>query len=197
MKPSIAMKASVAAGFVLFTVGALRELADPAAAARGGLMPVARAAEACPTPKVDELARDWVIVNSTCTECRSTHLQKGDRIRFARDLSGAASFSAVVTPGSSGRKGSLTEGYSLVSDGVGNVTGPIVLGHDPLDGSPLQLHWLIVKIRSFDSDGLGSCALRGRLQVCDAEPGKGATSCTAQQHAGEIHIEPSVDPPPP
>lgn len=199
MKSSIAIRASVAAGFVLFTVGALRELVDPAAAARGGsLLPTAVAAESCPLPKVDELARDWVIVSSTCTtDCRSSHLQKGDRVRFARDVSGAASFSAVVSPSTEGRKGSRTEGYTLGSDGVGNVSGPIVLGHDVLDGSPLQLHWLIVKVRKVDTDGLGSCALRARVQVCDDEPAKGATSCTAQQHAGEIHLEPLPDPYPP
>lgn len=197
MKPSLAIQASVAAGFVLFTVGALRDLADPSAAVRGnGLMPAAVAAESCPLPKVDALARDWVIVSTTCADCRSTHLQKGDRLRFEKDVSGAANFSAVVTPASTGRKGSRTEGYTLASDGVGNVSGPIVLGHDPLDGSPLDLHWLIVKVRSVDTDGLGSCALRGRVQVCAEEPAQGATSCTTQQHAGVIHIEPSLDPPP-
>ena len=199
MNTSRVLLGTVTTGFVLFTLGALREVADPAAAVRGSaLLPTAMAGGACPTPKMSELARKWLVVSTGCTtDCTQTHLQKGDALSFAQDVSGADNFSVAVTPGTGARLASRTEGYTLVSDGVGNATGPIVFEHNKLDGSPLQLHWLIVNLRSFDSDGLGACQLRGRVQVCAAEPAKGATSCGTLQHAGIIHIEPQADDPPP
>ncbi|MCU0760520.1 MAG: hypothetical protein MUF07_15175 [Steroidobacteraceae bacterium] len=182
--------AAVSAGFVLFTIGALREVADPAAAARGtGLIATAQAATACELPPIDKLARAWVVTSTGCTDCKQTHLQKGDKLKFDQDVSGEANFSLKQKPAKSDRILSRTAGYALTADGVGNVTGPVVFDHDPLDGSPLDLHWLIVKLRSYDSDGLGSCKLRARVQVCGSEPAKGASSCSRLQHAGEIHLE--------
>lgn len=183
--------AAVSAGFVLFTVGALREMVDPAAAARGdGLLPAAQAATSCGVPPAKALARSWEVVSTGCTNCKQTHLAKGDTLKFDQDLSGEPNFSVVVTPAKAGRAKPRSEGYALVADGVGNVTGPVVFEHDPLDGSPLDLHWLIVKLRQYDVDGSGRCALRARVQVCDREPAKGASSCSSLQHAGEIHLDP-------
>ena len=178
-------------GFVLFTLGALREVVDPVAAARdGGMMPRAVAATACDVPKLDELARNWKVVSTGCTDCQQSHLQVGDALSFAKDVSGENNFAVEVKPGKADRQASRTEGYALRADGVGNVTGPIVFEHNVLDGSPLQLHWLIVKVRQYDADGLGQCKLAGRVSVCTEEPAAGASSCTAQQHAGSLHIEP-------
>lgn len=192
MKSKQVVLATVTTGFVLFTLGALREAGDPRLAAAGDAwLPTARAAEACPVPPASRLAGDWKIVSTGCTtDCRQTHLQKGDRMSFVQDVSGESRFSLTVTPVGTGRAVSRTEGETLVADGVGNVTGPIVFEHDRLDGSPLELHWLIVKLRQYDADGLGRCQLRGRVQVCDSEPAAGATGCTSLQHAGELHIEP-------
>jgi hypothetical protein len=81
-------------------------------------------------------------------------------------------------------------GYALRSDGVAGVKGPIVLDHDPLDGSPLDLHWLIVDVRAYDSDGYGTCKLTGRVQVCTTEPAAGASTCDDKQHGGIILIDP-------
>jgi hypothetical protein len=182
--------AAVSAGFVLFTIGALREVADPSAAVRGtGLIATAQAATSCELPPIDKLARPWIVTSAGCTDCKQAHLQKGDKLKFDQDVSGETNFSLKMKPAKSERILSRTAGYTLVADGVGNVTGPVVFDHDPLDGSPLELHWLIVKLRSYDSDGLGNCKLRARVQVCGSEPAKGATSCTSLQHAGEIHLE--------
>lgn len=179
-------------GFVLFTLGALREVVDPIAAARGdGLMPRAMAASACPVPRLDELERSWTVASTGCTtDCKQTHLQVGDKLSFGKDISGELNFSMAVAPGKPGRAASSTEGFTLRSDGVGNVTGPIVFEHSVLDGSPLQIHWLIVKIRKYDADGLGQCKLRARVAVCGEEPAAGAASCTSRQHEGEIHLDP-------
>ena len=121
-----------------------------------------------------------------------------------RSTNGSATTNSAASPQSAQPSHCSDAGKSATNvsgvrryHGVGNVSGPIVLGHDVLDGSPLQLHWLIVNLRSFDSDGLGACQLRGRVQVCAAEPAKGATSCGTLQHAGIIHIEPQADDPPP
>lgn len=181
----------LAGGFVLFILGALREVVDPVAAARdGSLMPRAVAATACDMPRLDELARNWKVVSTGCTDCKQGHLQVGDALAFAKDVSGESNFSLEVKPGKAGRQVSRTEGYALRADGVGNVSGPIVFEHNPLDGSPLQLHWLIVKVRQYDADGLGQCKLAARVSVCSDEPAPGASSCTSQQHAGSIHLEP-------
>lgn len=181
----------LAGGFVLFILGALREVVDPVAAARdGNLMPRAVAATACGIPKLDELARNWKVVSTGCTDCKQGHLQVGDALSFAKDVSGESNFALEVKPGKAGRQVSRTEGYTLRADGVGNVSGPIVFEHNVLDGSPLQLHWLIVKVRQYDADGLGHCKLAGRMSVCTEEPAPGASSCTSQQHAGSIHLEP-------
>ena len=181
----------LAGGFVLFILGALREVVDPVAAARyGSLVPRAVAGTACDIPRLDELARTWKVVSTGCTDCKQRHLQVGDALSFAKDLSGENNFALEVKPGTAGRPGSRTEGYTLRADGVGNVTGPIVFEHDLLDGSPLQLHWLIVKVRRYDADGLGQCKLAGRVSVCTDEPAAGASSCSSRQHDGELHIEP-------
>ncbi len=182
------------AGFVLFIVGALREIADPIAAAReSSLMPRAMAAEACDVPRADALAQRWVVASTGCTSnCKQTHLQVGDVLAFDKDVSGELNFSLDVKPAKSAaaRLASRTAGYALRSDGVGNVSGPIVFEHSVLDGSPLQLHWLIVKLRNYDADGLGKCELHARMEICNDEPAPGATSCSDQQHAGAIHLDP-------
>jgi hypothetical protein len=184
----------LAGGFVLFILGALREVVDPVAAAHdSGVLARAEAATACDVPSVDELQRSWKVVATGCTDCAQGHLQVGDQLTFAKDVSGAMDFSLAVKPGKSGRAESRTEGYTLRSDGVGNVTGPIVFEHSVLDGSPLQLHWLIVKVRRFDASGLGQCKLVGRVNVCNDEPAPGASSCSSLQHSGSIHLEPSID----
>jgi hypothetical protein len=184
----------LAGGFVLFILGALREVVDPVAAARdSGVIARAEAATPCAAPSVDALQRSWKIVSTGCTDCAQGHLQVGDLLTFAKDVSGATNFSLAVKPGKADRAASRTEGYTLRSDGVGNVTGPIVFEHSVLDGSPLQLHWLIVKVRNFDANGLGQCKLAGRVNVCNEEPAPGASSCSSLQHAGSIHLEPSID----
>lgn len=181
----------LAGGFVLFIFGALREAVDPVAAARdGSLMPRAVAATACDIPNLDELARNWKVVSTGCTDCKQGHLQVGDAMSFAKDISGENNFAVEVKPGKAGRRASRTEGYALRPDGVGNVSGPIVFEHNVLDGSPLQLHWLIVKVRKYDADGLGQCKLAGRVSVCTEEPAPGASSCSSRQHDGALHIEP-------
>ncbi len=192
MNKTRATLAVLVTGFVLFILGALREIVDPVAAAReGGLTPRAMAAGACPIPSLDELATEWKVSSTGCTtDCKQTHLQVGDKLTFGKDISGASQFSLDVKPGKPDRVASRTEGFTLRSDGVGNVSGPIVFEHNVLDGSPLQLHWLIVKLRKHDANGLGQCNLRARVSVCGNEPAAGASSCTSLQHEGEIHIDP-------
>jgi hypothetical protein len=189
MTKNKALLTALAAGFVMFIVDGVRERMDPLAHGTG-LVPTAAAAGSCGVARPEELARNWVIRSTSCADCNEGHLQVGDVLDFRRDVSGALAFSVDVRPGKAGRAASKTDGYTLESDGVGNATGPIVLGHNVLDGTPLQLHWLIVKIRRYDADGLGDCQLRARIQVCDEEPARGAGACTNRQHAGEIHAEP-------
>jgi hypothetical protein len=180
---------ALGAGFVLIVVDGVRERMEPLA--RGaGLVPTAVAAGgSCAAARLDDLEDDWVVRSTSCTDCKQDHVQVGDLLSFRRDLSGALAFSLDVRPGKADRAASKTVGYALESDGVGNASGPIVLGHSTLDGTPLQLHWLIVKIRRYDADGLGDCRLRARIQVCDEEPARGAGACSSQQHGGEIHAD--------
>jgi hypothetical protein len=188
-----AAAAVTAVGFVLFIVEGVRERIDPLAAAQhGGVVASANAqVGACAAPGVAELSGNWVVRSVGCKDCKQTHLNAGDKLSFAQDVSGDTNFAlSVRAPGSS--KTSSTVGYALASDGVGNVTGPIVLSHSALDGTPLGLHYLIVKIRRYDVDGLGQCKLRARISVCDSEPARGAGACSAQQHGGEIHADPDV-----
>ena len=153
---------------------------------------------ACLTPKMSELARKWLVVSTGCPPTARRPTCRRATLSFAQDVSGADNFSVAVSPGTGARLASRTEGYTLVSDGVGNATGPIVFEHNKLDGSPLQLHWLIVNLRSFDSDGPVRCLPAARPRAgLRGGAGHGATSCGTLQHAGIIHIEPQVDDPPP
>lgn len=178
-------------GFVAFVLdGLMQRLNATAPTLQHGLIATAGAAGSCPIPPVRALAATWRVTLDQCSgTCVAGHLRVGDQLTFAQDVSGAENFSLAVAPGSGGRRPSRTEGTTLASDGVGNVKGPIVFEHNVLDGSPLQLHWLIVKIRSYDVDGLGQCKLRGRISVCGAEPARNATSCGPQQHMGDISVE--------
>jgi hypothetical protein len=84
-------------------------------------MPRAVAATACDIPKLDQLARNWKVVGTDCKDCKQGHLQVGDPLSFAKDVSGENNFSVAVTPGKTGRRASRTEGFALRADGVGNV----------------------------------------------------------------------------
>jgi hypothetical protein len=152
----------------------------------------AGAQSACPVPPVEKMAGTWRVTAVECTTpaCRATHFEVGDRMTLAQDISGAKNFSVAVAPAQAGGKRPHTEGYELRSDGIGNAVGPIVLDHNVLDGTPLQLHWMILKIHAYDADGFGSCKIRGLIAVCDQEPAQGSTVCSDRQHAGMIHIEP-------
>lgn len=145
----------------------------------------------CPVPSLAAVPGVWVVKSAKCTsaECKRAHLAAGDRIRFERDISGEANFSLDFVPTATGRR-AKTDGYTLRSDGVAGLKGSITLDHDPLDGSPLDLHWLIVQFRAADSDGLGTCAVSGLVQICDSEPAPGATACGAKQHGGHIVVGP-------
>ncbi len=196
MNVSKAAAAVAVAGFVLFIVDGMRERLDPqAAASRSALLATAQAAVggSCPAARTDDLAGNWKISSVACLgDCKQAHLGAGDKLRFEKDVSGEDNFGLEVRGATSKGSASRTIGYAMRSDGVGNVTGPIVLSHSVLDGTPLQTHWLIVKIRRFDVDGLGACKLRARIAVCDSEPANGAGSCSTQQHGGELHAEPDV-----
>lgn len=145
----------------------------------------------CRAPSLTDVAGDWVVRSAKCTSpgCKRAHLSPGDRLRFERNISGEATFSADFVPAATGRR-TKTDGYTLRSDGVAGLKGAITLEHDPLDGSPLDLHWLIVQFRAQDADGFGTCSLSGHVQFCDSEPGAGATSCSSKQHEGTIIIGP-------
>lgn len=179
---------------VIFVLGGVkREAGVPDARPLLAWLPAADAATAaCAVPSVGAIAGDWVVSSARCDggACAKTHMNVGDRVRFTRDVSGEANFSVEVTNGATKAVGARSVGYALRSDGVAGVKGPITLGHSPLDGSPLDLHYLIVDVRSYDADGYGTCKLTGRVQVCDAEPVAGATSCSAKQHGGVIIIDP-------
>lgn len=178
----------VALGFVVFTIDGLWGAIDPQHhQMRFDAIPTAKAQAVCPVPSIEKLAGSWKVRSAGCDgDCQDAHVAAGDQFVFTRDFAPQAAFALAINPASSARRASRTEGPSLASDGVGNVTGPIVFGHSTLDGSPLQLHWLIVKLRAYDVDG--ACELRGRVEVCDYEPARGASSCNSKQHNGLIHI---------
>jgi hypothetical protein len=152
----------------------------------------AAAGAACPIPPIAALARDWKVTAVDCSTaaCKATHFAVGDKLTFEQDISGARNFSLVAQPLNPGARRARTEGYELRSDGIGNATGPIVLDHNPLDGTVLQLHWMIVRLRSYDADGLGLCKLHALAVVCDQEPAKGSSQCSDHQHGGDIHLDP-------
>jgi hypothetical protein len=138
------------------------------------------------------VAGTWVVSSSRCTSasCLRPHLNAGDRLTFDRDISGEANFSLRIVPNGATAVTLRTEGYALRSDGVAGIKGPLVVTHDPREGNPLDLHWLIVDIRSYDPDGSGVCKLTGRVQVCTAEPRSGATACSDEQSGGSGTIDP-------
>jgi hypothetical protein len=183
-----------AALLVIFVLGSVkREAAGSDGRPLLAWLPAAEAAPAeCAVPPVGALAQEWVVRSSRCTDgaCAKTHLGVGDRFRFDRDISGEASFSLDVINAATKARSARTVGYALRSDGVAGVKGPITLAHDPLDGSPLDLHYLIVDVRAYDANGDGTCRLTARVQVCTDEPGPGATSCGAKQHGGVIILDP-------
>lgn len=179
--------AVAALGFVVFTLDGLWTAVDPQhAGLRLAPIATAQAQTVCPVPTLDKLARKWTVLSTGCDgDCKDAHVAQGDELVFTRDIAREA-FALDINPVSTARRASKTEGHSLESDGVGNVSGPIVFGHSTLDGSPLQTHWLIVKLRAYDIGG--ECTLRGRAEVCDYEPAKGASSCSSKQHNGYLHF---------
>lgn len=193
MRTRTAGLVAIAAMLFIFVLGGVQRDIDarmPAAA----WLPIGAAEAAvgtCPVPSLADVGGDWIVRSAKCTgpDCARAHLAPGDRLRFARDVSGEASFSLDVAPAATARR-ARTEGYTLRSDGVAGLKGPIVLDHDPLDGSPLDLHWLIVQLRSYDADGLGDCRLAAHIRVCSTEPGSGATTCGPKQHDGVIVATP-------
>jgi hypothetical protein len=178
----------VALGFVVFTIDGLWSAVDPQhARMRFAAISDARAQTACPVPSIEKLAGSWKVLSAGCEgDCKDAHVAPGDQFVFTRDVAPDAAFALAINPASTARRASKTEGATLASDGVGNVSGPIVFGHSTLDGSPLQMHWLIIKLRAYEIDG--ACTLRGRAEVCDYEPAKGASSCSSKQHNGVIHL---------
>lgn len=193
MRNWIASCAAVAALLFIFVLGGVqREISGRDGAASWS--PVARAEAAgaiCPVPSLKEVPGVWVVSSAKCASdaCRLAHFAAGDRVRLERDISGEANFSIDVQPTDTARRRARSEGYTLRSDGVAGIKGPLVLEHDVYDGSPLDLHWLIVQIRSY-ADTSGACRLTGRVQICENEPAAGATDCDAKQHTGHIIIDP-------
>lgn len=147
---------------------------------------------ACALPKVGELARTWRVTSTQCTSgaCASAHLVPGDQLTFSRDISGAAQFALTIATKQLPVRYSKTEGYTLAADGVAAVKGPITFTHNALDGSPLDLHYLIVRLSAQDVDGSGTCKPHATIEVCVDQPAPGATSCAANQHNGLIHVDP-------
>ena len=187
-----AVVAVVALGFVVFVLDGIRHRIDPQGTVNSGSMvAAARAGASCPVPGVDQLAGVWHVTSAACVgSCNQSHFALGDTMRFDRNVSGETNFSLASVPSDKARRASRSIGYALESDGVGNVTGPIVLDHNPLDGSVLNTHWMIVKVRSYDATGLGDCKLHGVVAVCDQEPATGSGVCSSQQHMGSVHVEP-------
>jgi hypothetical protein len=193
MRNSFVGVAASAALLFIFVLGSAQRDVDPAAGGAFAFLPTAEAATAtCAVPSLDRLPGTWVVRSSRCPDgaCARSHLAPGDRVRFERDVSGEANFSVAVLGRGRNNVSAKSVGYALRSDGVAGVKGPIVLDHDPLDGSPLDLHWLIVDVRAYDSDGYGTCKLTGRVQVCTTEPVAGASTCGDKQHGGIILIDP-------
>jgi hypothetical protein len=183
-----------AALLFIFVLGGVRHDSVPADG-RGlfAWVPAAEAAPAtCAVPSLNNLPGSWVVRSSACTNgtCARTHFEAGDRLQFQRDVSGEANFSVSFFSRARNAVAARSVGYGLRSDGVAGVKGPIVLDHHPLDGSPLDLHYLIVDVRAYDADGYGACKLTGRVQICTSEPAAGATSCSDKQHGGIIYIDP-------
>ena len=192
MRHTVLGLAATAALLVIFVLGSVQQDAAPAHA-RLALVSTAEASTAtCAVPSLDRLPGTWVVRSSRCAsgDCARAHFGPGDRVRFERDVSGESNFSVTVTDRVKNAVGARSVGYALRSDGVAGVKGPIVLDHSPLDGSPLDLHWLIVDVRAYDADGYGTCKLTGRVQVCSSEPAAGATSCGDKQHGGIIIMDP-------
>ncbi len=186
--------AAAAALLFIFVLGSVQRDVDPAQAlARFAPVPAAEAqAATCAVPSLQRLPGTWVVRSSRCSNgaCARAHLTPGDRVRFERDVSGEANFSVAVTDRAKNAVAARSVGYALRSDGVAGVKGPIVLDHDPLDGSPLDLHWMIVDVRAYDADGYGTCKLTGRVQICTTEPAAGASTCGDKQHGGIIIMDP-------
>jgi hypothetical protein len=180
--------------FVILLLDIMRQSISPTTPTRTTpLIGTVMAADgACPIPPLERLAGDWHVTSVGCTTaaCKATHFSVGDKLTFQQDVSGARNFSIAAEPSKPGARRAHSEGYELRSDGIGNATGPIVLDHDPLDGTPMQLHWMIVKLRAHDADGFGLCKLHALAVVCEQEPAKGSSQCTDQQHAGNIHLDP-------
>lgn len=192
MRHTLLGLAATAALLVIFVLGSVQQDAAPGHA-RLNFVPAAEAATAtCAVPSLERLPGTWVVRSARCANgaCAKAHFGPGDRVRFERDVSGEANFSVTVTDRAKSAVGAKSVGYALRSDGVAGVKGPIVLDHHPLDGSPLDLHWLIVDVRAYDADGYGTCKLTGRVQVCTAEPAAGATTCGDRQHGGIIIMDP-------
>jgi hypothetical protein len=180
-----------AAGFMLFIVDGVRERLDPVAATQSGLMATAEAAGSCAAPTVSALARTWTVSSASCNgTCQRTHFAVGDKLTFTQELAGRPAFSLAVRKASASGAYASTTGETLASDGVGNITGPIVLSQSPLDGTPIALYHLIVKVRSYDADGSGVCKLRARVAVCENEPAAGSANCSTQQADGHILLDP-------
>lgn len=181
-------------GFVMFVLDVSRQYLLPAIPGNNPswVATAMAASAACPIPPMEALAREWRVTAVGCATpaCKASHFSVGDKITFEQDISGAENFSLAAKPLNPQARRAHTEGYELRSDGIGNAIGPIVLDHDPLDGTTLELHWMIVRLRSYDADGFGLCKLHALVNVCDAEPAKGSSGCTDHQHGGDIHLDP-------
>jgi hypothetical protein len=193
MSKSIAFGLALVAGFILFMLDGLQgRFGSASMSGRSTWVATAQAAAVCPVPQLASLARPWRVTSARCSTeaCTRTHLAVGDKVTFARDLSGEENFSMQVTPAVPAAVTVRTAGYALRADGIGNVRGPVVLDHSVLDGSVLQTHWLIVKLRAVAADAEGNCRPQVRLQVCDVEPAPGSLFCGDQQHRGDVHLDP-------
>lgn len=183
----------IAFSFVVLQIDALRQTLLPASSANLiALSSSAMAGGSCAVPAAERLRGQWRVTAVRCTTaaCREAHMAVGDTMTFAQDISGARQFSVNVKGTDQAADKARSEGYTLRSDGIGNTVGPIVLGHNVLDGSPLQLHWLVVKLRAYDADGFGNCAVRGLVAVCAEEPTGNDAQCSDHQHGGMVHVDP-------
>jgi hypothetical protein len=184
----------VSLGFVMFVMDVARQYLSPGTSAQASATAgtAVAAGSACPIPPIEALAREWRVTSVGCTTaaCKAAHFSVGDKLIFEQDISGAKNFSVAAKPLNPAALRARTEGYELRSDGIGNAVGPIVLDHNPLDGTTLQLHWMIVRLRSYDANGLGLCKLHALAVVCDQQPADGSSRCDDHQHGGDIHLDP-------
>lgn len=192
MTKSRAFLLVAAFSFVVLLLDVLRQAKVTGAPAHvASIVSTAVAGGSCAVPPMEHLAGNWHVIAASCTSgaCKAAHFSIGDKLSFQQDISGVKNFSVAAVAAATGRR-VHTEGYELRSDGVGNAVGQVVLDHNPLDGTPLALHWMVAKLRSYDSDGMGNCKERATIAFCDQQPANGSAQCTTQQHDGGIVVDP-------